>query len=100
MFEQNSDGHVIGAPRDAFWKSGEGGFALIVVPSLDLVIYKMGGNHGQYDPTFTNIPQPKPSTARDDWKPIVGTPFIEGSRGGDDGIRRVLEMVSAAVRPN
>lgn len=102
--------------------------------SLDLVIYKMGGNNGQYDPTFTNIPQPElkmsregsegnegkggtsalaaspPSSAsrdilsgdhsRDDWKPIVGTPFIEGSRAGDDGIRRVLEMVSAAVRLN
>ena len=35
---------------------------------------------------------------RDDWKPIPGTPFHEGSRGGDDGLRRVLEMVSAAVR--
>jgi CubicO group peptidase (beta-lactamase class C family) len=100
MFEQNSDGHVIGAPRDAYWKSGAGGFALIVVPSLDLVIYKMGGNNGQYDPTFTTIPQPEASTVRDDWKPIQSTPFIEGSRGGDDGIRRVLEMVSAAVRLN
>ena len=47
MFEQNSDGHVIGAPRDAFWKSGEGGFALIIVPSLDLVISKMGGSKWQ-----------------------------------------------------
>ena len=85
--------------RDAFWKSGAGGFALIVVPSLDLVIYKMGGSNGQYDPNFATIPQPEPSSARDDWKPIQGTPFIEGSRGGDDGIRRVLEMVSAAVVP-
>ena len=98
MFEQNSDGHVAGAPRDAFWKSGAGGFALLVVPSLDLVIYKMGGNNGQYDPTLTGLPQPEPSHARDDWKPIPSTPFHEGSRGGDDGIRRVLEMVSAAVR--
>ena len=55
MFEQNSDGHVAGAPRDAFWKSGAGGFALIIVPSLDLVIYKMGGNNGQYDPTLTGF---------------------------------------------
>src|SRR5690349_17105840 len=99
MFEQNSDDHVAGAPRDAFWKSGAGGFALIVVPSLDLVIYKMGGNNGQYDPNFTNIPQPEPSHERDDWKPIQGTPFVEGSMGGDDGIRRVLEMVCAAVVP-
>ena len=100
MFEHNSDGHVAGTPRDAYWKSGAGGFALLVVPSLDLVIYKMGGNNGQYDPTFTNIPQPEPSHERDDWKPIPGTPFQEGSRGGDDGIRRVLEMVCAAVRLN
>ncbi|MEO6036091.1 MAG: serine hydrolase [Verrucomicrobiota bacterium] len=100
QFEHNSDGHVAGAPRDAFWKSGAGGFAIIIVPSLDLVIYKMGGSNGQYDPNFTSIPQPEPSTARDDWKPIQATPFVEGSRGGDDGIRRVLEMVSAAVRMN
>jgi CubicO group peptidase (beta-lactamase class C family) len=97
MFEQNSDGHVAGAPRDAFWKSGAGGFGLIVVPSLDLVIYKMGGNNGQYDPAFTDVPQPEPDHSRDDWKPIQGTPFIEGSRGGDDGLRRVVEMVCAAV---
>ena len=98
MFEHNADGHVAGAPRDAYWKSGAGGFALIIVPSLDLVIYKMGGNNGQYDPALTGLPQPEPEHARDDWKPIPGTPFHEGSRGGDDGIRRVVEMVCAAVR--
>ncbi len=99
MFEQNSDGHVAGAPRDAYWKSGAGGFALIIVPSLDLVIYKLGGNNGQYDPTLTGLPQPEPDHSRDDWKPIARTPFHEGSLGGDDGIRRVLEMVCAAVIP-
>jgi CubicO group peptidase (beta-lactamase class C family) len=98
QFEQNSDGHVAGAPRDAFWKSGAGGFAIYIVPSLDLVIYKMGGNNGQYDPTLTGLPQPEPDHSRDDWKPIPRTPFNEGSLGGDDGIRRVLEMVCAAVR--
>ena len=41
--------HVIRAAR-CVWKSGAGGFALIIVPSLDLVIYKMGGTNGQYDP--------------------------------------------------
>jgi len=97
MFEHNADGHVVGAPRDAFWKSGAGGFALIVVPSLDLVIYKMGGSNGQYDPTLTRIPQPEPDRSRDGWKPIPRAPFHEGSMGGDDGIRRVLEMVVAAV---
>ena len=37
MFEQNTDGHVAGAPRDAFFKSGAGGFGLMIVPSLDIV---------------------------------------------------------------
>ena len=103
QFENNSDGHVAGAPRDAYYKSGAGGFGIFVVPSLDLVIYKLGGNNGQYDPALTGLPPPtvdgKPiDTSRDNWKPIPRTPFNEGSMGGDDGLRRVLEMVAAAVR--
>ena len=98
QFEQNSDRHVAGGPADAFYKSGAGGFGLFIVPSLDMVIYKLGGNNGQYDPALTGLPQPAPDTSRDDWKPIPRTPFNEGSLGGDDGLRRVLEMVSAAVR--
>lgn len=99
QFEQNSDGHVAGAPRDAFYKSGAGGFGIFIVPSLDLVIYKLGGNDGQYDPALTGLPQDfKYDGSRTDWKPIPRTPFNEGSLGGDDGLRRVLEMVSAAVR--
>ena len=99
MFEQNSDEHIIGAPRDAFYKSGAGGFGLMVVPSLDLVIYKMGGRDNQYDPALTGLPQDfKPDQSRDKWTPIPRTPFNEGSLGGDDGLRRVLEMVCAAVR--
>jgi CubicO group peptidase (beta-lactamase class C family) len=99
QFEHNSDGHVAGAPRDAFYKSGAGGFGIFVVPSLELVIYKLGGNDRQYDPALTGIPQPfQYDGSRDNWKPIPRTPFNEGSLGGDDGLRRVLEMVSAAVR--
>jgi CubicO group peptidase (beta-lactamase class C family) len=98
QFEHNADGHVPGAPRDAFYKSGAGGFGIFVVPSLDLVIYKLGGNNGQYEPSLTGLPQPTPDTSRDNWKPIPRTPFNEGSMGGDDGLRRVLELVSAACR--
>ena len=43
QFENNSDSHVIAAPTDAFWKSGAGGFCLYIIPSLDMVIYKLGG---------------------------------------------------------
>jgi len=49
---------------DAFWESGAGGSVLIIVPSLDPVIYKMDGNNGQYDPTLTDVPQPEPPRAR------------------------------------
>jgi CubicO group peptidase (beta-lactamase class C family) len=99
MFENNSDAHVAGAPRDAFFKSGAGGFGIFVVPSLDLVIYKLGGNDSQYDPALTGLPQPASTDhSRDNWHPIPKTPFNEGSMGGDDGLRRVLEMVAAAVR--
>jgi CubicO group peptidase (beta-lactamase class C family) len=98
MFEHNADGHVAGAPRDAYYKSGACGFGLFIVPSLDLVIYKMGGNNGQYDPTLTGLPQEHDyDGSRDKWTPIPRGPFHEGSMGGDDGLRRVLEMVSSAV---
>ena len=98
QFEHNADGHVAGAPHDAFYKSGAGGFGIFIVPSLDLVIYKMGGGNNQYDPSLTGLPQPNPDTSRDAWTPIPHSPFNEGSLGGDDGLRRVLEMISAAVR--
>ena len=96
QFEHNADGHIIGAPRDAFFKSGAGGFCLYVVPSLDLVIYKLGGKDAQYDPALTGLPQPPQDHSRDSWKPIPKTPFNEGSLGGE-ALWRVLEMVSAAV---
>ena len=97
QFETNADGHVLGAPRDAFFKSGAGGFGLLVVPSLDLVIYKLGGKTGQYEPALTGLPQPEfKDFSRDNWEPIPRSHFNEGSLGGDDGLRRVLELVSMA----
>lgn len=97
QWEHNADGHVAGAPRDAMWKSGAGGFCLYVVPSLDLVIYKLGGSTGQYDPSFTLIPQPEPNKDRDTWQATPGSAFYENMAGGQS-LWRVLEMVCAAVR--
>ncbi len=97
QFEHNADGHVAGAPRDAFWKSGAGGFCLYVIPSLDLVIYKLGGKDGQYDEKLTGIPQPPATSDRANWQPIPATGFHEGTLGGQ-ALWRVLEMVCAAVR--
>ena len=99
MFEINADGHVAGAPRDAFFKSGAGGFGLYMIPSLDMVIYKMSSlNAETYDPAATGLPLTyTPDTSRDDWKPHPFNQFVDGPTDGDTGVRRTLEMVVAAT---
>ena len=98
MFEVNADGHVFGAPRDAYFKSGAGGSAIYIVPSLDLAMYKMAGNDAQFDPGLTGIPVTyEVEHSRDDWKPLPHDQFHDGPVGGDDGVRRMLEAVVAAV---
>ena len=98
MFEQNADGHVFGAPRDAYFKSGAGGSGIYVVPSLDLVIYKMAATDAQLNPELTGLPLGyEPDHSRDNWKPLPHDQFHDGPVGGDDGVRRLLEMVVAAV---
>jgi CubicO group peptidase (beta-lactamase class C family) len=96
QFEQNSDGHVLAVPHDAFFKSGAGGFCVFVVPSLDLVIYKLGGKDNQYDPSLTGLPQPEQNHDRDNWQPLANTPFFEGNPA--NSLWRVLELVSCAVK--
>jgi len=69
-----------------------------VVPSLDLVLYKMGGADNAIRKSSPACPQTfEYDGSRDNWKPVPG-PFHDGSLGGDNGLRRVLEMVCAAVR--
>jgi CubicO group peptidase (beta-lactamase class C family) len=98
MWEINADGHVAGAPRDAFFKSGGGGFGVMVIPSLDMVIYKMSGDDNQYNPARTGLKQDYPyDGSRDGWKPAPRSQFSDGPIGTDDGVRRVLEMVAAAT---
>jgi len=97
MFEVNADGHVARAPLDAFFKSGAGGCAIYVIPSLDMVIYKMT----EADDPTRNGPKGKPPTAldasRDDWKPHPFNQFCDGPVDGDTGVRRTLELVTSAV---
>lgn len=100
MFEQNADGHVFGAPRDAYFKSGAGGSGIYVIPSLDLVLYKMAGNDAQFNPDLTGLPLAyEMDHSRDSWKPLPHDQFHDGQVGGDDAVRRLLEMVVAAVVP-
>jgi len=98
MFENNADNHLAGAPRDAFFKSGGGGFGVIVIPSLDMVIYKMAGDDSQYNPARTGLKQDYVyDGSRDHWKPAPRSQFHDGPIGTDDGVRRVIEMVVAAA---
>jgi hypothetical protein len=39
----------------------------------------------------------EPDHSRDNWKPLPHDQFHDGPVGGDDGVRRLLEMVVAAV---
>jgi CubicO group peptidase (beta-lactamase class C family) len=96
QFEHNSDGHMLAVPHDAFCKSGAGGFCLYVVPSLDLVVYKLGGKDNQWDPALTGLPQPEMKHDRDNWQPLANTPFFEGNPGNPQS--RILELVSLSCK--
>ena len=100
QFEVNEDGHVAGAPLDAFFKSGAGGFCIYACPSLDLTVYKMScvglPSPAQYDLGFGG----KTDTAddsRDNWKPRAFDQFHDGPIDGDAGTRRAFEMVVASI---
>jgi len=90
-FNVNENGNLADVPRDAYWKGGSGGYAIYVVPSLDLVVYKMGGNEGQYDPALTRLPVKYTyDGSRANWKP--GDPKVIGDSTG-----KTLQMVVAAI---
>jgi len=89
QFELNSDGAALAAPRDAYWKRGYGGFAIYIVPSLDLVIWKIGGYDVQYEEKNTGLRELTPyDGSRATWK-----------RTEDEDVARfrLLEMVVAAI---
>jgi CubicO group peptidase (beta-lactamase class C family) len=101
QFEINEDRHVAGAPRDAFFKSGAGGFCIYAVPSLDLAVYKMScvglPDASRYDLGFSGKTDDTEGS-RDDWKPHPFDQFHDGPINGDAGTRRTLEMVIASIR--
>ena len=96
QFDVNTDGHVAGVPRDAFWKSGSGGHVLYVVPSLDLVIWKLGGRDGQYEPRDTGLPT-HPAAAREA-KPREGwRETVDAETARIQTLQRVIAAVSDAA---
>jgi len=60
QFNVNSEGNIEALPLDAYWKSGSGGHCLYIVPSLDLIVWKLGGRDGQYSTENTGLPEPEP----------------------------------------
>ena len=88
QFTVNSRGEVKGLPNDAFWKIGSGGHCLYVVPSLDLIVWKMGGRDGQYSSNDTGLPEPE---ALPD---PIQSPSADRDKGGDI-YNTTLQMVIA-----
>lgn len=93
QFDVNTDGQWADIPRDAFWKSGSGGHMIYVVPSLDLVVWKLAGRDNQYSKQDTGVKldpaiEAAAATARSEWKPTLGE---------HDGQHQVLARVIAAI---
>jgi len=92
QFDVNTGGAIPELPRDAFWKSGSGGHALYVVPSLDLVVWKLGGRDEQYAPDNTGLPASPASqeqvAARKGWKETVDK---------ETALRKTLQMAVGAI---
>jgi CubicO group peptidase (beta-lactamase class C family) len=92
QFNVNGRGYWQDVPRDAFWKTGSGGYCLYIVPSLDLVVFKMGGRDSQYSPENTGLP-PAPGFvydgSREDWRAV--------EEPGVDPYHKTLELVLAAL---
>jgi len=90
QFNVNTSREIPELPKDAFWKIGSGGHCLYVVPSLDLVVWKMGGRDSQYSIRDSGLPEPKPLPNAE--RPITGVPEYQG-----DVYIKTLEMVIQSI---
>ncbi len=92
QFTVNSTGHAPTLPRDAYWKSGSGVHCLYVVPSLDLVVWKLGGRDGQYRASDTGLPEIDPPAN-------ALTALIGGVQRGDErDYVTTLDLVIRALK--
>ena len=92
QFNVNTDGDLADLPRDLFYKQGAGGHVLWIVPSLDLVVWRLAGRDDQYDEANTGIPLlpeiVKSSESRKDWKSSITRAAAE---------RQIISQVIQAV---
>ncbi len=91
QFDVNTNGEITELPKDAFWKSGSGGHCLYVVPSLDMVVWKLGGRDDQYSINDTGLSEPEPLPNPDQHisRSGIGSP--------DEVYVRTLEMVINSI---
>jgi hypothetical protein len=92
QFDVNTDGEVADLPRDAFWKSGSGGHALYVVPSLDLVVWKLGGRDGQYETRDTGM-EVHPDAARSQQPREGWTQTVDDRTAVPETLRKVVAAI-------
>lgn len=71
QFTCNSTGLDPNLPEDAYWKAGSGGHALYVVPSLDIVVWKLGGRDEQFSERNTGLPEVETKDDREGWEKVV-----------------------------
>ncbi len=92
QFDVNSGGFYSGLPHDAFWKIGSGNHCLYIVPSLNLVVWKLGGRDDEYNPKDTGLPVNPESLKNEDnregWERAVRD---------EDPIARTLELVIESI---
>ncbi len=91
QFTVNTNANISELPEDTFWKPGSGGHCFYVVPSLDLIVWKMGGRDGQYSKNDTGLPQPGINSS------IIGpTAKITATLDGSE-YARTLELIINSI---
>jgi CubicO group peptidase (beta-lactamase class C family) len=90
----NTDGQIADLPRDTFFKQGAGGHVLWIVPSLDLVVWRLAGRDDQYDEANTGFALTaeiiKAGESRKDWKSTI-------SRASSE--QQIIEKIIESVAP-
>ena len=92
QFKVNSDGYIPELPRDSYSWGGSGGYCFWVVPSLDLIVWKLGGRDDQY--SFANTGLPEPPKLSDAIKPINDGQVHDGKI---DDIKMIIMAISSIV---
>ncbi len=92
QFKVNSDGNIPELPRDSYSYGGSGGHCFYVVPSLDLIVWKLGGRDEQY--SFANTGLSEPQNSLEIIKPINDGQIHDFNR---DNIKMMIMVISSIV---